>query len=90
MRKDLNLDDDEGLDNIFKQLISQRATFINESVGDPIDKSYMQLIDGLGVFHERYNVRTFIEGYLEVLEDVKKAEQAEKLVDAVGGKWKAD
>jgi len=56
-----NMADEEGLDNIFKQLVSLRATYISEAYEDPIENSYMQLIDGLGVFHERYNVRTFID-----------------------------
>ena len=90
MRKDLDTMDDEGLDNIFKQLVSLRATYISDAYSDPIESSYMQLIDGLGVFHERYNVRTFIDSYIEMLNDIKKAEEITKLIEAAGGKWKVD
>ena len=47
----------------------------------------MQLIDGLGVFHERYNVRNFIDQYLEMLEQIKNSEQIQKLEEAAGGFW---
>ena len=40
MRKDLDTVDDEGLDNIFKQLVSLRTTYISDAYGDPIESSY--------------------------------------------------
>ena len=83
-------DDEENLDAIFKQLVSKRATYISEFVEDPIELSYMQLIDGLGVFHERYNVRTFIDQYVEMLNCIKNSENIEKLEEAAGGFWRVE
>ena len=83
-------DDGQDLDTIFKALVSQRATCISESQVDPIEQSYLQLLDGLGYFHERYNVRTFIDEYLKLLQAIKKSEQVQKLVEALDGKWKVD
>ena len=83
-------DEEENLDAIFKQLVSKRATYISDSVEDPIELSYMQLIDGLGVFHERYNVRNFIDQYIEMLNSIKNTERIQKLEEAAGGFWKVE
>jgi len=52
------------LDQIFQQLVSQRTTYVSSTASDPIDSSYLELIDGLGKFHERYNVRAFVDKYI--------------------------
>ena len=58
--KELEFDDGQSLDAIFKQLVRQRATYISDTVEDPIENSYFELIEGLSIFHEKYNVRAFI------------------------------
>lgn len=40
LNRGLLSDDEEGLDNIFKQLVALRTTYISESVADPIESSY--------------------------------------------------
>ena len=66
-------------------------TYIGEHVEDPIENSYLDLVDGLCCFHERYNIRFFIDKYLELLRDIKKSEQIEEQVEATdGGKWGLD
>lgn len=50
----------------------------------------MQLIDGLGIFHERYNVRNFIDQYLQMLQQIKNSEQIQQLQEAAGGFWKIE
>lgn len=90
MKRGLLDDDEQSLDNIFKSLVALKTTYISESLADPIESSYNQLIEGLGVFHEKYNVRTFIDRYLEMLDDIKQSGEIEEMKNAAGGKWKVD
>ena len=33
---------------------------------DPIQQSYEELVEGLRLFHERFNIRVFIDDYLDI------------------------
>lgn len=39
---------------------------------DPISQSYKELVEGIRLFHERFNIRDFIESYQEIMEDWKQ------------------
>lgn len=53
---------------------------------DPIENSYFELIEGLSNFHEMYNVRTFIDEYLALQDDIRHSEEMRQLIEAQGPK----
>ena len=62
----------EQLNQTFMTMIRLQATCVGAR--DPIQDSYDDLVEGLRLFHERFNIRVFIDDYLELLARVKAFE----------------
>lgn len=68
----------EKLNRTFMTMIQLQTTCVGAN--DPIQESYEELVEGLRLFHERFNIRVFIDDYLDIFKKVLEYEdQIEEL-----------
>ena len=68
------------LDHYFKKMVEMRTNFLSKQ--DPVNESYLEMVDGLLMIHEKNNLRVFINEFLDIQVIRKRNEELKTQLEA--------